>query len=403
MNTKVLLDNCIGCGLCVQGCPYGAISLLEGKAVIGEECTDCGACLNVCPEGLICQQAVQPPTQPVEKSDCSGIAVFAEVRNSRLSSVVPQLLGAARDLAGVLDEKVFAYLVGSGVAPLAADLVANGADRVYVADDPKLEHYQTIPYAKTIAGMIRRSTPQVVLFGGTHLGRDLAPRIAQRIYTGLTADCTRLDIDPETRHLLQTRPAFGGNVMATIETPHHRPQMATVRPGVMKEAPRDNRRTGDIIPFEVELSDKDFVARILDAVRESKPGVGIEKAKIIVAGGRGLGRADGFKLLAELAGLLGGEIAGSRGTVEKGWIGKERQVGQTGTTVRPELYVACGISGSIQHRAGMDQSKTIVALNKDPEAPIFGVADYGIVGDLYEVIPLMIKELEARGLGGLQH
>jgi electron transfer flavoprotein alpha subunit len=249
--------------------------------------------------------------------------------------------------------------------------------------------------------MIRESMPEIVLYGATFVGRELAPRIAQRLTTGLTADCTELSIDKETRLLQQTRPAFGGNIMATIQTPNHRPQMATVRPGVMAEKGKDTTRKGKVEPFKVELLYRDILTRIIDVVKEKKKQVQLEEAKIIVSGGRGMGSENGFKVIRELAEILGAEVGGSRVAVERGWIDQDNQVGQTGKTVRPEMYIACDISGAIQHNAGMSASKFIVAINTDPDAQIFKIADYGIVGDLHRIVPLITQEFKKRGLKAL--
>jgi electron transfer flavoprotein alpha subunit len=340
-------------------------------------------------------------TVAVDTTLYKGVAVYAEQRDGKIAKVALQLLGKARDLAEDLGVEVYAYLLGSGIKPLAQELIAYGADKVYIADDPKLKHFQTGPYTKVIVDMIKQSMPEIVLYGASFLGRDLAPRVAQRITTGLTADCTELTIDKKDRLLQQTRPAFGGNIMATIQTPNHRPQMATVRPGIMEQRQKDAARQGQVVEVAAGLSESDIWTKILDVVKEQKAHVNLEEAKIIVSGGRGVGSQEGFKVIRDLAEVLGAEIGGSRVAVEKDWIDQAHQVGQTGKSVRPELYIACGISGSIQHRAGMSTSKLIVAINKDPNAQIFGVADFGIVGDLHEILPMMTEEIKARGLKGL--
>jgi electron transfer flavoprotein alpha subunit len=257
-----------------------------------------------------------------------------------------------------------------------------------------LAHYQTVPYTKVLAEAITQFKPAIVLIGATHIGRDLAPRLARRLELGLTADCTELAIDPREGHLLQTRPAFGGNVMATILSKRTRPQMATVRPGIMKALPRDQGRRGEIIPLKVRLTKGDLATKLLEVVKEKKGRVDLSQARIIVAGGRGCGSEKGVRGLQELAEALGGELAGSRVAVELGWIPMERQIGQTGQSVRPELYIACGISGAIQHKAGMQNAKHIIAINKDPLAPIFEIADYRLVGDLQEIVPALTKAVQ---------
>jgi len=347
--------------------------------------------------------------------------VFVEVGGGRVAEVSLELLGKARELADLLGVRAAAVVVGAGVRSLAGSLVAHGADLVYLADDPRLEHYVAQPYARVLAGLIRRERPQIVLYGATTTGRDLGPRVASTLRTGLTADCTDLQIgDHQTREqsytnlLYQIRPAFGGNIIATIVSPEHRPQMATVREGVMRLAEPDEARQGEIVeialsfPGEppagdgrpdgrpaVAFSDDDFAVALVRRVTEEKR-VDLKGAHIIVAGGSGVGSKQGFALIHELAHTLGGVVGASRAAVDAGYIGREHQVGQTGTTVRPKLYIAAGISGSVQHRAGMDQSARILAINTDPQAPIFSVAHYGIVGDLHDVIPKMIRAYKTK-------
>lgn len=326
-------------------------------------------------------------------NEYKDIWVFAEQREQRLMNVSLEILGEARKLADKKGVKVCAVLVGYGVKGLAEELIKYGADVVYVIDKPLLKNYTTEGYAKVIVDLANELNPEVILYGATYIGRDLAPRIASRLHTGLTADCTGLDID-ESGLLLQIRPAFGGNLIATIICPERRPQMATVRPGVMKKAPKDEKREGKIIEIQANIKESDIRAQIVDIIKEAKSKVNIEEADIIVSGGRGVGGAEGFKLIQQLADVLGGVVGASRAAVDAGWILQDHQVGQTGKTVRPKLYIACGISGAIQHIAGMGSAKTIVAINKNPDAPIFKVADYGIVGDLFKVIPALIEEIK---------
>lgn len=398
MAVRILEDKCVGCQLCIESCPYGAIDMVDGKAKINEKCTGCGACVDACNVGAIEADAAEEVTKDL--SVYKGIAVFVEQREGVISRVSLQLLGKARELADLRGVEVYAYLIGSDIKNLSDGIIHKGADRVLVVDHEELKYYRTLSYTKAIVELIRETMPEILLYGATFIGRDLAPRVAQRITTGLTADCTELTLDPETGLLQQTRPAFGGNIMATIETPNHCPQMATVRPGIMKEMEPDTSRKGEIIPVSVDLEPKDLLTTIVEVVKLQRACVNLEEAKIIVSGGRGLGSKEGFEIVGELAGVLSAEMGGSRVAVEEGWIPQDHQVGQTGKSVSPELYIACGISGSIQHRAGMSTSKIIVAINTDPDASIFSVADYGIVGDLYKVIPELIKELKARGLEG---
>ena len=390
MTIWIEVDLCNGCGLCVKVCPYGAVELEEGKALLLERCTACGACLEVCKQKAILSDA-KPKTIP-DFSDRKGVWVFAEQREGKLSHVPLELLGKAQELAGLLNQDVSALLLGYHVAELSDLLIKYGADNVYLAEHRALKDYRTNAYTKVIVELIREYTPKIFLAGATHIGRDLAPRVSRRVGAGLTADCTELSINPEEMILLQTRPAFGGNVMATIANRFSRPQIATVRPGIMEAISRPENR-GRVIRVKVSLKEREIGTKMLEVVREKKKGVNLSEAKVIVSGGRGVGDTKGFKMLGKLAGIMGGEVAGSRVAVEEGWIPAERQVGQTGQSVRPEIYIACGISGAIQHRAGMMNSRYIIAINRDPRAPIFQVADWGIVGDLHEVVPEMIRQL----------
>ena len=403
-------NDCIGCGICAKQCPEGYELNDEMKAVVkNPNAPGVKEAAEACPVAAISVEGeAEPLVQKTKEEACEvkpalcdyhGVMVFAEQRGGELKKVSLELLGRARGLADELGVQVSAALLGQGVEKLAHRLIEGGADTVYVVEDPRLEKYNTHGYAKAMIELIKAEKPEIVLYGATHIGRDLAPRIAKRLDTGLTADCTELTIEAETKMLLQTRPAFGGNIMATIMCPDTRPQMSTVRPGIMKALEPDKNRKGKIVKFDAKLSDKDILTRIIEVIKERKQVANLEDAKIIVSGGRGVGSADGFKVIQKLADALNAEVGGSRVAVEKGWISKDHQVGQTGKSVRPNLYIACGISGSIQHRAGMQNSGCIVAINKDPNAMIFTVADIGLVGDLFEVIPALIEELRAAGIG----
>ena len=326
--------------------------------------------------------------------DYKGVMTFAEQVEGKLTNVSLELLGKGQELAKDLNTNVTAVLIGENMAELAQTLVEYGADRVIVADDPELKYYRTEPYTQVLANVINEYKPEAMLVGATAIGRDLGPRLAGRIHTGLTADCTKLEIDQENKELRMTRPAFGGNLMATILCSNFRPQMATVRPGVMVKQLRDKTRKGEIIPYGKPIEKNKCFVEIEDVVKEVKEKVDIQDAKILVSGGRGLGAPENFKLLEELAAAIGGEVSSSRAAVDAGWAPKDIQVGQTGKTVRPTLYIACGISGAIQHLAGMEESDYIIALNKDPDAPIFNVADVGIVGDLFQIVPKLAEKIK---------
>ncbi|AVQ40374.1 electron transfer flavoprotein subunit alpha [Clostridium botulinum] len=327
-------------------------------------------------------------------SDFKGIWIFAEQREGKLQKVALELIGQGKELSKKLGVELTAVLLGYDIDDIPRQLISYGADKVLYVNNPLLKNYNTDGYTKVIYDLIQERKPEILLVGATYIGRDLAPRISSRLGTGLTADCTGLDIDNNTRNLLMTRPAFGGNLMATIICDSNRPQMSTVRPGVFQKLEKDDNRDGSIENIKVNLKESDIKIKIKEIVKLAKEIEDISEAKILVSGGRGLGSPEGFKLLRELADLMGGAISGSRAVVDSGWIDKAYQVGQTGKTVRPNLYIACGISGAIQHLAGMQDSDYIIAINKDESAPIMQVADLSIVGDYKKILPSMIDEIK---------
>lgn len=330
----------------------------------------------------------------MNKADFNGVWVFAEQREGQLQKVSLELLGEGRKIADKLGSKLTALLIGNKVQNLVEDLSRHGADEVLVVDAPELEHYTTDGYTKAICELANAKKPNIIFIGATFIGRDLGPRVAARLETGLTADCTSLDVDVESGDLLATRPAFGGNLMATIVCPDHRPQMATVRPGVFEKLPL-GENDAIVENVEIKFNSNDIRTKIVEIIKEHKDIVDISEANVLVAGGRGIGSEENFKMLKELAEVMNGSIAASRAAVEKGWVDKDYQVGQTGKTVRPNIYVACGISGAIQHAAGMQDSDMIIAINKDANAPIMKIADYAIVGDVNKVVPEFIAQLKA--------
>ena len=392
MTIQIDPDKCTGCGNCVPVCPFGLIEIVGEKARINEGCTLCGACQQTCAfEAVLIEEAATETT--VISDSHRGIWVFAEQRDGQLKSVDYELLSRGRELADALKTELGAICFGHNISEVE-ELIAYGADKVYLADDPALANHQEDFYTREFARLIQEHKPEIVLAGATSLGRAFIPRVAAILKTGLTADCTGIEIDTERRLLLQTRPTFGGNVMATIVCEARRPQMATVRPRVFKKKTPDKTRKGQIIRVEFNKEGVTSRTRLLNCVEDLTERVKIEDADIIVSGGRGLGKPENFQLLEELAKALGAALGSSRPPVDEGWIPYSHQVGQTGKTVCPKLYIACGISGSVQHLAGMQTSDIIVAINNDPNAPIFEVATYGIVGDLFEVVPMLIEKLK---------
>ena len=396
MAVVVIKDQCNGCEACLASCPYDAIEMVDGVAWINEKCTICLACIEACPVEAILQEESKVERPDLDQGAYSGIWAFAEQRNGKVSSVGMELLGAGRKLAEKTGEKVIAVLLGHDMEEAARDLIHYGADEVLYVDDPSLAQFNDDPYASVLSDLILERKPSIVLAGATFMGRSFIPMVASRVNTGLTADCTALDIDPETGDLLQTRPAFGGNIMATIICPRHRPQMATVRHKVMAALPEDPHRKGEVHVIRgVDEKKMDCRTEVKEVVEEIIDTVNLAEADIIVSGGRGLGGPEGFKVIEELALALDGAVGASRSAVDSGWIPYSHQVGQTGKTVQPKLYIACGISGAVQHLAGMQASDVIVAINKDADAPIFDVATYGLVGDVFRIIPEIIRSVNA--------
>jgi len=387
----VNLEECTGCGNCTSACPFGLIEIVQGKAVIKEGCTLCGACVDACDFNAITITTPQKTAKAAGKA--RGVWVFAEQRRGNLKNVSFELLSKGRELADTLKTELSAICLGHNVKDVN-QLIAYGADKVYLVDSPELADNQEDYLSHEMVKLIQEHQPEIVLAGATALGRSFIPRVAAILNTGLTADCTGLDIDTEKQLLRQTRPTFGGNIMATIICPEKRPQMSTVRPRVFKKNNSDPARKGQIIRVDFKKEGVTAKTKLISFVEDITEKIKLEDADIIVSGGRGLGKAENFKLLQELADVLGAALGSSRAAVDEGWIPYSHQVGQTGKTVCPKLYIACGISGAIQHLAGMQTSDCIVAINDNPDAPIFQVAHYGIVGDLFQVVPMFIKKLK---------
>lgn len=394
MAVKVDQETCVGCGACVSACPFGAMEIQDnGKAFATDACTSCGACVDVCPVSAITREAVES-TATVNKDDYKGVWVFVEQTDGKARSVSHELIGQGRNLADKLGQELAAVVIGGDIDAVAKDVFASGVDKVYAVAGEEYSHYNSDAFTFAFADLIETYKPNVVLLGATVDGRDLGPRVSSRVSAGLTADCTNLDIDEETGLVAWTRPAFGGNIMATILCPDYRPQMGTVRPKVFKRPEQDFGRSGEIIRVPSKVKPEDIRTKLVDVIKVCEASCNIEEAEIIIAGGRGMCKVENFKLIEELAELVGGAVGASRAVVDAGWEPALNQVGQTGKTVAPKVYFAFGISGAIQHLAGMTSSDTIIAVNKDPDAEIFKHADYGIVADAMEVLPILIEEFK---------
>ncbi len=421
---RLIPGKCIACGArCQAECKFDAITMNEkGEPIIDlEKCTRCQRCVKICPaeaieiyytpeeqkilDQLAAQKAAKPAPEPEDKEEAArlaklkeykGVWVFTEHTEGKPAGVSWELLGVGADLAKARNVELCSVVIGEKVEHLCDEAFAYGAAKAYLVDDPVYHYYRTESYYKAFCHLIEKYKPEIVLIGATGLGRDLAGAIATSLQTGLTADCTGLSID-DKGFLLQTRPAFGGNIMATILTEFTRPQMSTVRPHVMPLPAKDTSRKGTIIREQVPLKEEDIAAKVLEIIGDEQlDSVDVAAADIIVSGGRGMCNTENYKILQELADELGGVVACSRAAVEAGWMPLERQVGQTGKTVRPKIYIACGISGAIQHLVGMQDSDTIIAINRDKQAPIFEVATFGIVGDLFKVVPAITAYVRER-------
>jgi electron transfer flavoprotein alpha subunit len=382
-------DDCTGCEECITVCPFEAIVMHNKKAKITEACRACGICIDACPVNALIMLEIDK----VDTSTSKGIMVYAEVNHGELHKVSFELLGKAQELAMKVNEPVYAVIIGNKLEKEVEELIKRGVNKVFVYEHPELKQFRDDPYSDLLAQCCKEENPSIFLIGATSIGRSMGPKVAAKLHTGLTADCTSLDIDSETGLLQQTRPAYGGNIMATIITPNSRPQMATVRYKMFPEAKILENPNGSVVKKPVDinkLTDRIMVLRLEEASEQ----VSLTDADIIVAGGLGMGEPEGFKLIEQLALTLGGAVGASRPTVDEGWINYRHQVGLSGRTVRPQVYMACGISGAVQHQAGMKTSDIIISINQDPEAPIFKISSLGAVGNLYDVIPRLIERIK---------
>ncbi|MDP8267483.1 MAG: electron transfer flavoprotein subunit alpha [Candidatus Tenebribacter davisii] len=390
---EVIQEKCVGCELCLKACAYDAITINDKLAEINvDKCTLCGACVSACPfDAILIRKYGQ---KAVDRSLYKNIWIFAEQRKNEISPVVFELLGKGRELAEQLECKLVAVLLGHNIVERSKQLIAYGADEVIVVDDPRLKDFLDIPYTKALTDLANKYKPEIILSGASVIGRSFIPRVAVELHTGLTADCTGLEIDPDTNNLMQTRPAFGGNILATIVTPNHLPQMSTVRHKVMDALEKDESRKGTVIKETIDFSELKDDTKFLEFVKDESQMVNLTEAEIVVAGGRGVKGKENFAIVTDLAKILSGAVGASRASVDADWVSYPHQVGQTGKTIKPKIYIAVGISGAIQHLAGMQSSDYIIAINKDPDAPIFKVADLGLVGDLFEIVPKITKKLK---------
>ena len=391
---EIINEKCTGCSVCLQSCPFAAISMDADKAKINlDVCTLCGACVSNCPfEAIILKKET---TVSVDKSLYTGVWVYAEQRENKISPVVYELLGKGRELADKRKTKLVAVLMGHQVGNLTQDLIEHGADEVILVENELLKDFTDLPYSDVFTQLIVKHKPEIILAGATHVGRSFIPRVAVKVHTGLTADCTGLDIEESTGNLLQTRPAFGGNIMATIQTVNHRPQIATVRHKVMTPLAKDTARKGVVIKEDIALAKDKYNTQFKTTKKDTTSKINLSDANIVIAGGRGMKESKNFEMLHNLAELLDGAVGASRAAVDSEWVTYPHQVGQTGKTIKPKIYVAFGISGAIQHMAGMQSADYIIAINKDKDAPIFHIADMGVVGDIFEILPLLISKFKS--------
>ena len=388
-------EKCVGCGKCTTVCPFGALSLVNRKAVASAACTMCGACVSQCPV-----QALSLPAQGAPKKDLSaykGVWVFIEIaddgKTQKVRPVGFELLSKGRELANQLGEELGAVVIGNNITPYFAELSQYGTDKIYAVESPAYQQYNTLAYANAMVTLIKKYNPAVVLFPSTYVGRDLSPRISSELFVGLTADCTGLSI--KEGNLIQTRPAFGGNIMADIKCPDYRPQMSTVRPNVFKKVISTPDRMAQIVRETVAVPAQAAKVRVINTYMDPPAsGQKLDEADVVIAGGRGMKNKEGFELLGTLAEQLGGSVGASRAAIDAGWLPKEQQIGQSGVTVSAKLYVACGISGAVQHVVGMEHSDVIVGINKDANAPIFNVCKYGLIGDAGQILPKILEQLK---------